>query len=567
MPSAIASVIIASSSAVAKVFVIGAIGYASANYPKGNPILPPYAMGAVSKMNFYVLALPLIYATLASSVTPEKLGPLWFVLVSGAVVICLSYGVATLLGKLPFFHVENKVDFDALRVAAAFPNIVSLPILIFPTLCEYAVVHDAFYEGDPDTSTEVEKYRSCVDQSNAMIFVYFFAWNFLYWILGYPILVSAGRKRQVHSETSASSSGGHLSVPVCTVQTVETAIGTESNNDDEGDNKQQSSDEVEDAQAEKNSENIISCQIESQHDATLESEPSILQVILNAFKQTLTSPGFLAMVLGFITGCIPPLRDALFQPGSALRFLGSALESLGQAGTSVGTLVVAASLVHQVNDDGLDEVQNLGANHENVAMHDVESENARDLHVNDDEGRIAIASGIYSSATRSGTNGLEESSQSAPYAAQHNLEDRRSSMRRRSSVSQFGSMVKRRSSIALAAIRKRKPTIRMHAWFIFSRLIVAPAVICLIIVGMDCGGILSDIPPLAKMVIIVNAGLPGAQLIVITLKSKGLSGSASIVAQVYLPSYLLSVVTIAAWTSVGLIVSIPGEDGSSFCNR
>jgi len=351
------------------------------------------------------------------------------------------------------------------------------------------------------------------------------------------------------------------------VQTVETAIGTESNNDDEGDNKQQSSDEVEDAQAEKNSENIISCQIESQHDATLESEPSILQVILNAFKQTLTSPGFLAMVLGFITGCIPPLRDALFQPGSALRFLGSALESLGQAGTSVGTLVVAASLVHQVNDDGLDEVQNLGANHENVAMHDVESENARDLHVNDDEGRIAIASGIYSSATRSGRNGLEESSQSAPYAAQHNLEDRRSSMRRRSSVSQFGSMVKRRSSIALAAIRKRKPTIRMHAWFIFSRLIVAPAVICLIIVGMDCGGILSDIPPLAKMVIIVNAGLPGAQLIVITLKSKGLSGSASIVAQVYLPSYLLSMVTIAAWTSVGLIVSIPGEDGSSFCNR
>ena len=82
---------------------------------------------------------------------------------------------------------------------------------------------------------------------------------------------------------------------------------------------------------------------------------------------------------------------------------------------------------------------------------------------------------------------------------------------------------------------------------------------------MDCGGILSGIPDLAKMVVIVNAGLPGAQLIVITLKSKGLSDSASIVAKVYLPSYLLSAFTIAAWTSIGLLLSIPDENGKSFC--
>jgi hypothetical protein len=84
---------------------------------------------------------------------------------------------------------------------------------------------------------------------------------------------------------------------------------------------------------------------------------------------------------------------------------------------------------------------------------------------------------------------------------------------------------------------------------------------------MDCGGILSGIPDLAKMVVIVNAGLPGAQLVVITLKSKGLTDSASIVAKVYLPSYLLSAVTIAAWTSIGLLLSIPDENGASFCGR
>jgi hypothetical protein len=58
-----------------------------------------------------------------------------------------------------------------------------------------------------------------------------------------------------------------------------------------------------------------------------------------------------ALVLGFITACIPPLRDALFEPSRGLRFLGSALESLGYASASVGTLVVAASLVHKASDN------------------------------------------------------------------------------------------------------------------------------------------------------------------------------------------------------------------------
>ena len=49
---------------------------------------------------------------------------------------------------------------------------------------------------------------------------------------------------------------------------------------------------------------------------------------------------------------------------------------------------------------------------------------------------------------------------------------------------------------------------------------------------MDCGSFLDDVPSLAKMVVIVNSGLPGAQLIVLTLKAKGLSDSASIVAKV-----------------------------------
>lgn len=202
MPSIISSVIIASASATAKVFVIGGLGYWAACRPKASPILPDVAMTGISKMNFNLLLLPLIYSTIASSVTPQKLGSLWFILVSALVVISSSYVVATVLGKLPFFKVTNKTDFDALRIAAAFPNILALPILIFPTLCEFAVVHDAFYNErstsyDGEEPTELEKYKSCVDQSNAMIFVYFFGWNLLFWVIGYNSLVQAGSKRQM----------------------------------------------------------------------------------------------------------------------------------------------------------------------------------------------------------------------------------------------------------------------------------------------------------------------------------------------------------------------------------
>lgn len=545
MTNAIASVIVASASAVAKVFVIGAIGYVSAKRPRPVPILPPHAMNAISKMNFNLLILPLVYSTIASAVTPETLGSLWVVLVSAVGVICLSYAVATLLGKLPFFKVENRVDFDALRIAAAFPNIVALPILIFPTLCEFPVVYNSFYEGE-DGSTEAEKFRSCVDQSNAMIFIYFFAWNLLYWILGYPTLVAAGQKRQ-SSDNSLSVTEPHL--PVDSFKSEEPEVKIDVHDVEDGNDQKSIGDAISNDYegANKVEDQLRDEQIQSTNEAR-EGVKSCIRLFGNALIQTVKSPGFIAMLLGFITACITPLRDALFSPGGALRFFGSAMESLGNASSSVGTLVVAASLVHQAKDDGTPLAENA-----DTAIN--ESQEAS--HANEcDATKFGTAS---ENTARKRVHGEASISNTEP-TQQHSKDPRASMRRRRSSISQM-------SSKAIAAIRLRKPTIRMHAWFIVSRLIVSPALVCAVIIAMDCGGVLDGVPNMAKMVVIVNAGLPGAQLIVLTLKSKGLSDSASIVAQVYLPSYLLSVITIAAWASLGLMISVPREDGTSFCKR
>ncbi len=517
MSEAITSVLIASSSAVAKVFVIGGIGYVSAIRPKSDPILPGSAMNAISKMNFNLLIIPLVYSALASGVTPSALGSLWIVLVSGIGVICLSYAVASVLGKLPFFRVEDRTDFDALKIAAAFPNIVALPILIFPTLCEFPVVYNAFYEGGVESS-DGEKYKSCVDESNAMIFVYFFAWNLLYWIIGYPTLVTAGKKRQMMNDTALSTTEPHDPPLDTTFNNEEVQVKI----DIEDDNQEQQSNNSTAASVPEGTDENITPTIDEQNESEARKRfNGFITLLTNAIIQTLKSPGFVAMVLGVITACIPPLRDALFETGGPLRFLGSALESLGRAGASVGTLVVAASLVHQAS-----------AEHTPAQGSDTEVGTLN----------VSTSNNEYSSNTGSTTNFRE------------------SMRKRRSSLSQLSTRV-------MSAIKKRKPTLRMHFWFITSRLIVTPAIVCLLIIAGDCGGILNGFPNLAKLVVIVNSCLPGAQLIVLTLKSRGLSESASIVAQVYLPSYLFSVVTIAAWTSLGLIITTPSEDGSSLCNR
>ncbi len=387
-------------------------------------------------------------------------------------------------------------------------------------------MYDSFYEGN-EGSKKVEKSRSCVDQSNAMIFIYFFAWNLMFWILGNPALVAAGKKRQ---EMSIAARELHLSVESVTSDDAELKT-------DLHDYREQkiviygATDEAEKGVAEADRPEGEKEQKISERRKRI---TNILHLVAHALLQTIKSPHLVALVLGFITASIPPVREAIFSPGGGLRFLGSALESLGYASASVGTLVVAASLVHEASDDAVANSDVIICSREAPQTEfSLPSEINASVRIHD-EGRI------------SDTKHLQQHSR--------NLRD--SLRSRRSSFSQM-------SSKALASIRM--PTIRMHLWFIVSRLIVSPAIVCLIVMGMDCGGLLDGVPSMTKMIVIVNAGLPGAQIVVLTLKAKGLSDSASIVAKVYLPSYLFSIITIAAWTALGLMIS--REGGISFCKR
>ena len=126
--------------------------------------------------------------------------------------------------------------------------------------------------------------------------------------------------------------------------------------------------------------------------------------------------------------------------------------------------------------------------------------------------------------------------------------------RRRQSLQQFAQSVRQSATSAIKAVhRPRSDTLRLLAWFVTSRLIVSPAIITAIIALLDRSGLLAGVPPMAKLVVLINSCLPGAQMVVVLLKcEEELADSAQAVASVYLPSYLLSCVTIAAWSSIGL---------------
>mmetsp|Transcript_34901 Transcript_34901/g.70569 ORF Transcript_34901/g.70569 Transcript_34901/m.70569 type:complete len:542 (+) Transcript_34901:215-1840(+) len=541
MTSAVASVLIASASSVAKVFLIATVGFLAVKRPKANPLIPPQSVGMLSRFAFIVLNIPLIYSAIGSTLTIEVLGSLWFVPFAGMVVIALSFVVATITERIPFFRVEHRVDFDALRIACSFPNVVAIPVLVFPSLCEFEVVYSQFIGTDEEG---VEMMRNPIDECsnslNAMTFSYFFAWIFMFYLMGNQMLVNAGKRKGVETTTPLHDLGG---------PDIETSGSEGSCNNNSG---------VEDGGDETN-ETMNAVSLEGAAETTKSATSSFLVAV----KRSVLNPGSIAMWCGLITALIAPLQSALFSPGGALRFVGSAIESLADALPSMATIVTAASLIIPSDSE---------------ATPRSEEGDADDTDGSDRGGEIMSSwRCLFSCLKQDGVDAIYDPNyadiaDNTRGAAETRVVEqeeegpspRRSSLSRmRRASARFGSQVKRHSLIIA-----RSPTVRMHIWFDLTRLVITPAIVCGILIGIDCGtSVFDTIPHMAKLVVLLNSSLPSALLVILSLKSEGLSESASVVAKVYFPSYILSIFTIAGWASVGLILSIPDDDGKYFCER
>eukprot|EP00980_Cylindrotheca_fusiformis_P026615 scaffold16625_cov118-Cylindrotheca_fusiformis.AAC.6 len=478
--------------------------------PKKAPFLPRDLVGPVSRFAFHALLLPLIYSTIAMTVTIESIGDYWFVVVGAFVVLGVSYVVATLMQYI--IPISNAQDFRALRISVTFPNIVSLPILFFPSLCEFPVVHEGYVvTSDEDELDRNGLEEKCITQANTMIFCYFFSFMFLFWGLGYPQLMNAAQSRSAGNGNNAEQ----------TEQSQEDESRSSFRADLAENGIEQSGQELRGRQ-----DNETSPDYEG--DVEENESNTVIRNICNALKQTLTSPGFVATIIGFITACITPLQHALFEPEEPLRFLGSALETLGSASSSISTMIVAASLVPQKK-----------------AENDRPGEN-----------------------TDSQTG---EAGETPVDVDQNALTDPRPTSPNRSSrIRSIGASIRTSSTRIAKAVTRSTPEMRrLHLWFCLSRLVVSPAVVVGIIVALDCGSnVLEPVPKLALLVLIINSCLPGASIVVVLLKSKMvLEDTATVVAKAYFLSYIVCIFTIAAWTALGLWITLPDEDGNTVCRR
>jgi hypothetical protein len=606
------SVIIAATQSVAKVYVIGAVGWCAAKYPTSQPLLTDVA--SLARFSFHTLTVALVYGTVSQSISPDSISQYWFCIVGAAVVTALSYILATLLAPVFGIHRRrrrnrkiysddedtsnddddaNDDEFVALRIAVTYPNIVALPILIFPSLCEYPVVYQGYFAASPSSDDETTPtLQKCIHESNTMIFTYFFCWSVLFWMHAYPALVYP--KQQ--TTTSADSTDVETSTSTTHYPSSDSLIILQEHDKEEGSSRKDHRNAESNTLGERNP-SIPS--LEDSAATTIATTTAVPDITpswltttnkfvstfrkhvsrwrLNSLWRTISSPGCLALLAGIITGCIPGLADLLYPPGAPLRFLGDAISTMGQASSPVSTMVVAASLVvvapavsrHDPNpeedDDNREDMENHDDDHVRPDDHSWKGTELSD--------RVHVDENRHPRQLPGGGGGIMSDPNYLMQQSYHNHCHR--CQQHPSRIRRLSRSIRRRSNRIMKSWQQQSqnPSENNHLrslllWYIFSRLIATPAVVTGIIVGLDCGGWIDTVPNLAKLVVIINSCLPGALIVVVLLQQQNtLSKAAMVVAKVYLPTYLLSIVTIAGWTALGLWVTLPDEDGNTICHR
>ena len=433
-------------------------------------------------------------------------------------ILMISYLVTLSMGYLPCFRMQNETYFTPLCIACTFPNIVALPIIIFPTLCEYGVVQDLVREdvmhmdmdrgGDDVLSDLDENYLMdvCNKQVNSVVFTYFFGFSIVFWSVGHRALRNCKVKREqpVHvvNDEGDEQQGDSDDADADTGTADEARYDIISNSDLSGIDAT-------------NARKIIKCgpiQIQAQIASTIKN-------IKEAFVDIVTSTAFVALIMGFITACIGPLQRALFDAGGSLRVAGSALESLSNAGTTFATIVVAASLMKNEDEKSSTSIEK-------------DHQNSETLHLNLRDEELDLQN-----AQKDSEHGLRQQIDEV-LADENKIDD---------DGKEHGRLV----SKYLPSVQRKN--MKIYIWQVTSRLIVTPGIVFLLLLRLDCSGLLGSVPNIAKLVLLVNAAVPGALVVVVILKSEGLTDEAAAVSNTYLSSYGLSVVTLAIWCSIGLM--------------
>ena len=175
---------------VAKLVIVAAVGAAAAKRPRDRPILlSKDAITRISKLSAAVMIPCLIVSTTGASVSVKLLKETVLVAVFSLVTIAVGLGAMNVWGRLFVPEQQRRSSlWQVASLAAAFPNIVALPLTAIASICERRDVR-ADYDDD---------IAACARTGSAIVFVGSFAWTAVFFTYG------AHRLRAIEAAQSGS---------------------------------------------------------------------------------------------------------------------------------------------------------------------------------------------------------------------------------------------------------------------------------------------------------------------------------------------------------------------------
>ena len=334
-------------SAMAHVFLICAVGFAGALYPKAAPILSKSSLQALGKV-LTTIAFPaaIIYG-MGSNISVPVLRDLWVILLWSFFNLAVSFALSWPAFKLLRLPPPLPAVFTA---CITFPNCVALPLVMIASLCDTPVL-----QGLAD----------CQAQVLGRCFMYLLPWNMLFWTSGFHIFNNADvaeLDRPEGSEAPAvaaneeppSSSSGPVVDPSQQHQSHYSAAAKQTVELQSNPSPQRDSSEAcpPELQSPSRPESV---HVTESHTALFPHCDNKVGAVATApavgfaaaAKRAFLNPCMLSMPVGLLIGLAEPLRVNLFERPSVLRPMGGALKSLSDPLIGISTLIMAASLLVQ----------------------------------------------------------------------------------------------------------------------------------------------------------------------------------------------------------------------------
>lgn len=498
--NSILSVFFTAFMAMFKIFLISCVGIACAVYPKSDPLLNRDALRHFSRLNTFLLTPALVVYALGSTLNMQQFIHLSLLFPFGICIILVSYVFGYLLKCI---HEDNEELYKSSLVCVCSPNGISLPILVMASLCENSEVNADF-----DDDAEL-----CFDEASSMLFIYIIPWLLFFWSYGYTTLSSLHDKK-----------------PELTVA---------------------SSDDDDDCEA------------------VAASRDDKLRTVARKLWLVLQNPALVAVYVGLIVGLIPGLGSYLFNRVTVLQPVGGAVEVLATPVVALNSLVMAASLAH-INVNWADifpwlskkdeeyELQQLTGSPGDGCGGEVHSQEQVEMDV---ELEVMDLSDV--GITRSGCGQRSRTSTLSTCVEESRSRSRSRSRDRHHSSTDTDTKCEGEllgegdcnSQQTIASAKKNDiPQFRSVIYLILCRLILCPLVLSFLVYFSVQAGFIPKQLRLMQLLILVEAGSPPAQMVIVVLNQLGFQGTASTVAYTYVFLYLFSILTITLWSTVAMLL-------------